>query len=98
MDLREYLIGEGNEARYASVEELRGTAGEADEPVLRDRLLMAAALRELLEARDRDIVDGLIGRLEADFLDDVTIVLEMTTQEAVERELHTGDLSHLSPQ
>lgn len=98
MDLREYLIGEEIEARYAPVEELRRAAGEADEPVIRDRLLMAAALREILEARDRDIVDGLIGRLEAEVLDDVTIVLEMTTQEAVERELHTGDLSHLSPQ
>ena len=98
MDLREYLIGEEIEARYASVEELRRAAGEVDEPVIRDRLLVAAALREILEARDRDIVDGLIGRLEAEVLDDVTIVLEMTTQEAVERELHTGDLSHLSPQ
>jgi ABC-type uncharacterized transport system ATPase subunit len=92
MDCREYPVGEGIEARYASVEELRNAVGITDESELRDRLLMAAALRQLLEARDRDIIDGLIGRLDVDFLDDVTIVLEMTTQQAVEEELKTGDL------
>lgn len=92
MDLREYPLGDGIEARFASVEEIRNATGLSEEPDLRGRLLTTAALRELLEARDRDIVDGLIGRLDTGFLDDVTIVLEMTTQQAVEEELRTGEL------
>lgn len=93
MDLREYPVGDGIEARYASVEELRDAADKSEEPDLKNRLLVTAALRDLLEARDRNIVDELIGRFDAGFLDDVTIVLEMTTQQAVEEELRTGDLS-----
>jgi hypothetical protein len=92
MDLREYPVGEGIEARYASVEELRQTAESTDDEDLKNRLLVSAATREMLEARDSRIVDELIGRFDADFLDDVTIVLEMTTQQAVEEELRTGNL------
>ena len=92
MDLREYSVGSGIEARYASVEELRVAVGQTEEADIRKRLSIAATLRELLEARDGDIVDGLIGRLDADLLDDVTIVLEMSTQQTVEEELRLGTL------
>ncbi len=90
MDLREYYVGSDIEARYASVEELRVAVGQTEETDIRKRLSIAATLRELLETRDGDIVDGLIGRLDADLLDDVTIVLEMSTQQTVEEELKLG--------
>ncbi len=92
MDLREYSVGSDTEARYASVEELRVAVGQTEKTDIRKRLSIAATLRELLEARDRDIVDGLIGRLDADLLDDVTIVLEMSTQQTVEEDLKLGTL------
>lgn len=92
MDLREYSVGSDTEARYASVEELREGVGKTEKTDIRKRLSIAATLRELMEARDGDIVDGLIGRLDADFLDDVTIVLEMSTQQTVEEELKLGTL------
>ena len=92
MDLREYSVGNDIEARYASVEELRMAVGQTEETDIRKRLSIAATLRELLEARDGVIVDGLISRLDADLLDDVTIVLEMSTQQTVEEELRLGTL------
>ena len=92
MDLRDYSVGSDIEARYASVEELRVAVGPIDDNDIRKRLSIAATLRELLEARDGAIVDGLIGLLETDILDDVTIVLEMSTQQAVEEELRAGTL------
>lgn len=92
MDLRDYMTDQDIEARYTSVGELRKVAAKVEDSDIQHRLLIAAALRELLEARDREIVDGLLGRLEADPLDEVTIVLEMTTQAAVEEELRTGNL------
>jgi len=87
MDLREYSVGNDIEARFASAEDLRVAASNSEEADIRRRLAIVAALRELLEARDGEIVEGLIGRLDADLLDDVTIVLEMSTQQAVEEEL-----------
>ncbi len=92
MDLRDYPIEEGIEARFASVEGLKTFAGNIDDELLKGRLLTAAALKEILEARDGEIIDGLIGRLDTGVLDDVTIVLEMTTQQTVEEELRTGEL------
>jgi hypothetical protein len=97
MDLRDFMTDQGIEARYTSVGEMRKAAAVVEDPDIQRRLLIAAALRELLEKRDREIVDGLLGRLEADSLDDVTIILELSTQEAVEEELRTGNLSHQSP-
>lgn len=98
MDLREYMTDKGLEARYASAAELRLTAESVEDEVLRQRFVTAAALRDLLEARDRDIVDGLLGRFEADALDEVTIILEMTTQEAVVEELRAGKLCQQLPE
>ena len=92
MDLREYSVGSDVEARFASVKELRTAVGQTEDTDIRKRLSIAATLRELLEARDGDIVDGLIGRLDADIMDDVTIVLEMSTQQTVEEELKLGTL------
>ena len=98
MDLREFPVSDGIEARYASVEELRDMAENADDQDIKARLHTSAALREMLEARDSSIVDELIGRLDTDVLDDVTIVLEMTTQQAVEEELRTGRLCKSVPE
>lgn len=97
MDLRDYMTDQGIEARYTPVGELREAAAKVEDSDIQHRLLIAVALRELLEARDREIVDGILGRLEADPLDDVTIVLELTTQAAVEEELRTGNLFFQSP-
>ncbi len=92
MDLRNHMTVDGIEARYATIEELRTAAGNAADTDIGLRLQTAASLRELLELRDQEIVGELIGRLEADPLDHVTIVLEMTTQKSVEEELTTGRL------
>ncbi len=92
MDLLDYMTDGGIEARFASVEELRAAAEGIDSPEIRTRLRTVATLREYLEERDREIIDGLLGRLGVVPLDDVTIVLEMTTQQVVEEELREGKL------
>jgi hypothetical protein len=92
VDLLDYMIAGGIEARFASVEELRAAAEEIDSPEVRTRLRTVATLREYLEERDREIIDGLLGRLGPAPLDDVTIVLETTGQEVVETELREGKL------
>ena len=94
VDLRNHMTVDGIEARYATIDELRMAAGNAADTDVCLRLQSAAMLREVLELRDQEIVGELIGRLEADPLDHVTIVLEMTTQQAVEEELRTGRLFH----
>ena len=90
MDLLEYATPDGTQVRFATVEELRDAAAQAETDEIRDRLLAVATLREYLEARDGEIIEGLIGRLGVESLDDVTLVLEMTTQQAVEEELQKG--------
>ena len=92
MDLRNHVTVDGIEARYATIEELCTAARNAADIEVGLRLQAAASLRELLELRDQEIVGELIGRLEVDPLDHVTIVLEMTTQQAVEEELRIGRL------
>jgi hypothetical protein len=92
VDLRNHITVDDIEARYATIEELRTAADSAGDPDIALRLRTAAAYREVLELRDQEIVGELIGRLEADPLDHVTIVLEMTTQQAVEEELRIGRL------
>ena len=92
MDLRNHITVDGIEARYATIEELQTAADSGDDPEVGLRLRTAAAYREVLEVRDQEIVGELIGRMEADPLDHVTIVLEMTTQQAVEEELRNGTL------
>lgn len=93
MNLLEYPVGDGIEARYASAGELRRVAaGERDASVQR-RLLTVARLREILEAQERAVVEALVGRLDAGGLDDVAIVLEQATQQAVEEELASGSLA-----
>ena len=92
MDLRNHIAVDGIEARYATINELCTAANNAADTDVGLRLQTAASLRELLELRDQEIVGELIGRLEVDPLDHVTIVLEMTTQQAVEEELRLGRL------
>ena len=92
MDLRNHVTVDGIEARYATIEELCTAAKNAEDTDTGLRLQTAASLRELLELRDQEIVGELISRLEVDPLDHVTIVLEMTTQQAVEEELRIGRL------
>jgi hypothetical protein len=91
VDLLDFKTGDV-EARFASVEELRAAAEGVDSPEVRTRLRTVAAFREYLEERDREIIEGLLGRLGAEPLDDVTIVLEMTAQQVVEEELREGKL------
>jgi hypothetical protein len=92
VDLRNHITIGDIEARYATIEELLMAARDAGEGEVAHRLRIAAHYRELLEVRDQDIVGDLIGRLDAEPLDHVTIVLEMTTQQAVEEELRSGGL------
>jgi hypothetical protein len=92
VDLRNYITVDDIEARYATIDELLAAAEAAAGDDIGPRLMMAARYREALEVRDQEIVGELIGRLEADPLDHVTIVLEMTTQQAVEEELKIGRL------
>jgi hypothetical protein len=90
MDLLDYQVGGGIEARYATVKELERAASKEDEPDIQKRLLTAARLREILETKEKKVVEALMGRLGASDLDDVSIVLEQTTQEIVESELAGG--------
>jgi len=92
VDLRNYVTVDDIEARYATIDELLTAADNAADDEINLRLRTAACYREVLEVRDQEIVGELIGRLEADPLDHITIVLEMTTQQAVEKELETGRL------
>jgi hypothetical protein len=91
MDLLDFKTG-SVEARFASVEELRAAADRIDSKEIRMRLRAVATLRDYLEERDREIIEGLLGRLGPGPLDDVTIVLEMTGQQVVEEELREGKL------
>ncbi len=92
VDLRNHVTINDIEARYATIDELRTAAENVTGDNIGLRLRMAARYREILEIRDQEIVGELIGRLDAEPLDHVTIVLEMTTQRAVEEELRTGRL------
>jgi len=92
MNLLDYQIGGGIEARYGTIQELEQAASTESDPDIQKRLLMAARLRELLETMEKKVVEGLVGRLGANDLDDLSIVLEQSTQEAVEAELATGTL------
>ncbi len=92
MDLCQYMTPEGLEARFAEVEILREAGEKETDAEIGHRLLTAAALRELLEAHDAQVIDELLNRLEVEYLDDLTIVLEICTQNTVEEELRTGGL------
>ena len=92
MDLCQYMTPEGIEARFAEVEDLREAGTKEADAETSERLLLAATLRELLEAYNGEVVEELLGRLDVEYLDDVTIVLEVCTQRSVEEELRTAAL------
>jgi len=92
VDLCGYMTPEGIEARFAEPEILRQAGEKEVEADVSRRLLLAAGLREMLEAHDARVVEELINRLEVEYLDDLTIVLEICTQQSVESELRSADL------
>ena len=92
MNLLEYQVGGGIEARYATVQELEQAAASEGDSEVQKRLKIAARFRQILEEKEKKVVEALMGRLGAADLDDISIVLEQTTQEVVEAELAENSL------
>jgi len=92
VDLCGYMTPKGIEARFAEVEVLREAGEREVDAEISGRLAVAAGLREMLEAHDARVIEELLNRLEVEYLDDLTIVLEICTQNSVEDELRTAIL------